>query len=112
MEEWRKHLAAVLREKRISMDLSQEKLAEKISRTAGSIGQMERGETLPSVEILYQLTKALGMDVADWFETEPSAEMKCIKELQSIMRCLQPKDQQILLGIAKLLYKMHDEEGG
>lgn len=48
----REKIGIMIREKRNSQHLTQEELAEKVNLSTGMIGQIERGETMPSVENL------------------------------------------------------------
>ena len=47
---------------RIAAGLTQKELAERIGATQPAIARLERGERLPTVETLYRLAKALGVD--------------------------------------------------
>lgn len=48
-------LGTMIQTKRKELGLSQEKLAEKIGKTAGYVGQIERGISYPSYSTLLQL---------------------------------------------------------
>jgi len=52
-----------IRERRNSLRLSQEKLAETASVTTSYIGQIERAERIPSLETLVNISNALGVTV-------------------------------------------------
>lgn len=54
----------MIREKRNGQHLTQEDLAEKVSL---SIGLIERGETMPSVENLDAIIQELGIDARPFF---------------------------------------------
>ena len=57
----REKIGIMIREKRNSQRLTQEGLAEKVNLSTGMIGQIERGETMPSIESLDAIIKELGM---------------------------------------------------
>lgn len=61
MSSIREKIGTMTREKRNSKNLTQEELAEKVNLSTGMIGQIERGETMPSVESLDAIIKELGM---------------------------------------------------
>ena len=48
-------LGEIIQAKRKELGLTQERLAEKIGKTAGYIGQIERGLSYPSYPVLLQL---------------------------------------------------------
>ena len=50
-------LGKFIQTKRKELGLSQEKLAEKIGKTAGYVGQIERGISYPSYSTLLQLVE-------------------------------------------------------
>ena len=52
-----------IRERRNSLRLSQEKLAEISSVTTSYIGQIERAERIPSLETLVNISNALGVTI-------------------------------------------------
>ena len=56
----REKIGIMIREKRNSQHLTQEELAEKVNLSTGMIGQIERGETMPSIESLDAIIKELG----------------------------------------------------
>lgn len=60
----RKKIGVMIREKRNGQHLTQEDLAEKVSL---SIGLIERGETMPSVENLDAIIQELGIDARPFF---------------------------------------------
>lgn len=52
-------LGEIIQAKRKELGLTQERLAEKIGKTAGYIGQIERGLSYPSYPVLLQLIETL-----------------------------------------------------
>jgi len=46
---------------RIAQRLTQERLAERIGKSIGLVGQIERGEAMPSVDTLLDIFRALGV---------------------------------------------------
>lgn len=57
-----------IRNYRLNLGFSQEKLAEKSHFHPTYIGQIERGEKNPTIESLKKITKALGISLSQLFE--------------------------------------------
>ena len=56
-----------VRKRRLELDLSQEKLAEKASLHRTYIGDVERGERNISLENIERITQALEVTIVDFF---------------------------------------------
>lgn len=56
-------LGKTIRKYRLALDLTQEKLAERCGCCTSHIGQIERAETTPSLEVTVQIANALGVSV-------------------------------------------------
>lgn len=63
MSEFTETFAAAMRAARLKAGLSQEKLAAKAKISIDTVGNIERGDTEPSVEALVGIARALGLDV-------------------------------------------------
>lgn len=102
-------LGEIIQAKRKELGLTQERLAEKIGKTAGYIGQIERGLSYPSYPVLFypvllQLIETLELDVQSLFCTstlEESAKLK--QEYAQLYSKLSKKQQQLALGMLKLI---------
>lgn len=82
--------------------MSRDKFAEKIDKTVGFVGQMERGESLPKVETLRSIINVLGLDANTLFSDE-EVDGNQIAELEIIIRQLNGKERHFLLSFARLL---------
>ena len=58
-------IAKIIRERRASLQLSQEELGERAGLHRTYIGALERGERNISVRTLYRVAEALGCDARD-----------------------------------------------
>lgn len=58
-------LGECLRSARRAKGLSLRKLARQVSRSHGTLGAIERGEEVPSKELLRRLCEALDLDLAE-----------------------------------------------
>ena len=96
-------LGEIIQVKRKELGLTQERLAEKIGKTAGYIGQIERGLSYPSYPVLLQLIETLE-HVQSLFCTstlEESAKLK--QEYAQLYSKLSKKQQQLALRMLKLI---------
>ena len=59
-----------LKMERTKKSLSQEKLAELAGISATSIGAIERGTSVPSLDTIAALAKALGMEITELINTD------------------------------------------
>lgn len=92
----------MIRTKRKKRRLTQEKLAEQTNLTTGFIGQIERGESMPSLENLLALVTALDIDPRTLFYDAPQGDSD-YAELCAIMVRMTPSQRKLLLKIAKLI---------
>jgi transcriptional regulator with XRE-family HTH domain len=60
----REQLAAAIRAARRSKGLTQEALAERINRTSASLSNLERAQSLPSLETLVLIAEALDVPIS------------------------------------------------
>lgn len=95
-------IGTMIREKRNSQHLTQEELAEKVNLSTGMIGQIERGETMPSVESLDAIIKELGIDPRSLFGDMPPLNTE-LAELYMITSRMTPDQQHLLLKIARVI---------
>ena len=98
-------LSGEIRSKRRALNMSQEELAEKINKTTGFIGQIERGESLPSVDTLQNLVNCLGIDIKALLSNEdmPKSDFDTI---YTLMLNMNEKKRTILLEFAKMLHQL------
>lgn len=73
-----------LRERRQALGMSQAVLAEAIQVNTSYIGLLERGERVPSLDVLVELTVALDLDLASLFADSDDETRK--PELAEISR--------------------------
>ncbi len=72
-------------ELRKEMNLTQGELASGIC-TQSLISLIERGESDPSAELLYQITKRLGVDVNYFFEIGSTTRLDYVNEVEKQLR--------------------------
>lgn len=98
----REKISTMIREKRNSQNLTQEELAEKVNLSTGMIGQIEREETMPSIESLDAIIKELGIDPRSLFGDVPPSNTE-LAELYMIASRMNPNQQHLLLKIARVI---------
>ena len=95
---------ARLKALRQARQLTRESLAEKANRSAESIAKLERGERLPSYEVLVDLCHALAVDPTDLFPpmdarkvtaSRRATEERCVAKLKT----LSDRDLQIVANL-------------
>jgi transcriptional regulator with XRE-family HTH domain len=72
MDNAKARIGELLKELRTAQDMTQEDLAELIGKTAGAVGQLERGDIYPHYETLAKIIHALGVDANLFFFREES----------------------------------------
>ena len=95
-------LGDMVREKRKSHGITQERLAEKVNVTTGMIGQIERGETMPSVETLEALIRQLDIDPQTLFFGSVRGEQE-YTDLCTMITKMTTSQRHILLKFAKII---------
>lgn len=97
-------LGLIIQEKRKLFGLTQEELAEKIEKTPGFIGQIERGICMPSIDTLTQLISILAIDANEiFYEEKPDSLSFC--ELNHLVSQWNNNDQLFLLEFIRLMDK-------
>lgn len=92
----------VIKEKRTSLGYTQENLAEMVGRSTGQIGQIERGEDYPSVEVLIKLIDILSIDPRLLF-TDRAVPNK-LQDTMVMLGKLEPQMQEFISDIIRLAY--------
>ena len=104
MDNFQSRLAIIIKNRRQEMKISQEHLADLIGKTPGFIGQLERQESLPSLETLSSIINNLGIDANEIFTDGMSTQDDCAK-ICAIMQHMDNNKRKLLLDIAQLLLK-------
>lgn len=109
MKDFLKRLPRMICDKRKKLSLSQEKLAEMVGVSTSSIGQIERCETLPSVQTLYSIVQCLNLNVHSLFfgEVDPSSE---IDELCNLAQQMDASKRRQLVDFARYLHEYQSRD--
>lgn len=93
--------------------LTQEQVAEAIERTPEAISNIERGQSLPSLDTLERLSKVLSVPLTEFFE-EPGANITRQRleqetRLRALVQSLSDEDLEITLGQAEILFQVRSQ---
>lgn len=102
MDTIKERLGPMVKERRRKQKTTQEELAEYVEVTPGFIGQIERGEALPSLDTLQRIIKHLHLDPNELFLDDPRSDPN-YSELISIIVQMSPRQRKFLLAFAKLM---------
>jgi len=99
------YFGETVRNARTEMNLSQEKLAEKIGKSTGLIGQIERGETEPSFSSFCDLVLTLNLDANKILnENDTIKSDSYTNSLKILIERMTPNQTFLLYKIALLIY--------
>lgn len=98
-------IGELIRDYRKKLHYTQEELAEKIDKSSGYIGQIERNETTPSLDVLAMLISVLNIDANTIFsnpENTNSNEL-LLNEISLRISKLSIEKQEFLLELIRIL---------
>ena len=96
-------MGQVIRARRKALGYSQEDLAEIVDRTPSHIGQIERGDSLPSVDILIKIMDVLSIDGRQIFSNTDLTDE--IGDAACMLGKLEPQIQSFIFDIIRMAYK-------
>ena len=108
MENLQKQVGNRIRAQRKAQGLSQEHLAEQASLHPTYIGEIERGDTNPSLATLQSVADALRINIGDLIPSptlkEPTSETELLtSQILGLVRSEPPHIQKVLLNVLKSL---------
>ncbi|WP_033117772.1 helix-turn-helix domain-containing protein [Intestinimonas butyriciproducens] len=99
-----------IRDERLLLRLTLEKLAERTDKSINFIGQIERGEGKPSLETMVDIANALGTTVDSLLQDNVKAVNDSIgKEIEAIIRTLDNNGKQFILDVVKRYSYYHQQ---
>ena len=102
-----------IRDERLLLRLTLEKLAERTDKSINFIGQIERGEGKPSLETMVDIANALGTTVDSLLQDNVRAVNDSVgKEVEAIIRTLDDNGKQFILDVVKRYSYYHLPQGG
>jgi len=104
------NLGARIRAFRQLRNLTQEQVAAEVERTPEAISNIERGRSLPSLETLDRLARAMNVPIAELFENERTGlsrqRIEQEAKLRLLSQSLADEDLEIAVGQAEVLHKV------
>ncbi len=99
-----------IREERLKLGLTQEKLSEDIDVSSAYIGQIERGERSVTLTTLVKLANRLGVTI-DYLLTDSvkTQDEQLMKQLLMLMDGRTSKEKEMVLNLVKLVFGYLDE---
>lgn len=86
-------------------------VAQKAASHVGNLSRIERGSTMPSMDLLYRIAAALGVTVTDVFSIADNREHDEQQlALNSLYIALPERDRDLLLAFARLLQDRDQQE--
>ena len=101
-------LAELILSRRKSLGLTQKQLAAKIGRSVALVGQIERGQTNPSLETLRRLKSVLRFDLEEVCSS-PTPMSAAAFEISCLMESWDEEQQTFLLEIARLINTQYEQ---
>lgn len=102
-----------IRDERLLLHLTLEKLAERTDKSINFIGQIERGEGKPSLETTVDIANALGTTVDSLLQDNVRAVNDSVgKEIEAIIRTLDNNGKQFILDVVKRYSLYHKPQSG
>ncbi len=102
-----------IRDERLLLRLTLEKLAERTNKSINFIGQIERGEGKPSLETMVDIANALGTTVDSLLQDNVKAVNDSIeKEVDAMIRTLDDNGKQFILDVVKRYIHYHKPQSG
>ena len=96
-----------IRDERLLLRLTIEKLAEKVDKSSNFVGQIERGDRKLSIETLVDIANALGTTVDSLLKDSIKAnEDSVIKEIDTLLYSTDDIGKHFILDVVKR-YKHH-----
>ncbi|GAA3954593.1 helix-turn-helix transcriptional regulator [Allohahella marinimesophila] len=103
------HLGSALRHLRKSKGLTLADIALRAGSHVGNLSRIERGSTMPSMDLLYRITASLDVSVSDVFFIVDNREPDELQlALNSLYIALPDRDRELLLAFGKLLRDQQD----
>lgn len=98
-----------IREERLKLGLTQERLAEDVNLSTAYIGQIERGERTPTLENIVAIANRLGVTVdyllSDSVNSNGENELKIWLQL---MDGRSDKEKQLAINVMKAIFNLLD----
>ena len=99
-----------IRRERLLLHWTLEVLAERTDKSINFIGQIERGEGIPSVETLVDIANALGTTVDNLLQDNVQCDDSTAKEIDALLQTMDDHGKQFLLDMIRRYVYYHKDE--
>jgi transcriptional regulator with XRE-family HTH domain len=87
-------------------DFSQEQLAEKADISSKYLGEIERGRSNLTIDIMERLAAALEVSIVDFFESQHESNRAILKqEIQSLIKGANDKELKTIFRVLKSILR-------
>lgn len=98
-----------IKDKRISLNMTQEKLAELADISAVYVGQIERGDRHMTLDVLVKMANLLNSSVEELLKDSVPTTNSRMKELNNLVQNLKEEEIEQIIRIIKALYYLKIE---
>jgi len=107
MEEIYKLVGNRIRQERLRLNMTQERLAELTDLSVAFIGQIERGDNRASLVTIQKIADALNVPISKLFTEIPTkkTEYKLAKQIESILRDKTPQQKKFARELLEFIFK-------
>lgn len=93
-----------IREERLKLNLTQEKLSESVDISNSYMGQIERGERNVTLDTLIRIANRLGVTIDYLLKESIIIDDKYVNQLMQLMDGKTDKQKQMALDIIKIMF--------
>ncbi len=103
-------LGKFIRNGRQDLGLTQEQLAEKLNCNLSYLGNLERGQNIPSLKLFCRMILILNLSADDFIRPKQNAKNDSYLQLIRLLPLCTPKELKILLANARTLLENREEK--
>ena len=98
-----------IKEERLKLNMTQERLAEEVNLSTSYIGQIERGERKLTLDSLINITNCLGVTVDYLLQESIIQDQVSYKDIWTgLLSEATPKEQELVVNLTKILLRYND----
>lgn len=99
-----KFLGKRIREERLKLNLTQEKLSESVDISDSYMGQIERGERSVALDTLSRIANRLGVTIDYLLQESVNIDDKYINQIMQLMDGKTAKEKRMALDVIKIMF--------
>jgi transcriptional regulator with XRE-family HTH domain len=98
-----------VREERLKLNLTQEKLAESVDISDSYLGQIERGERSVTLDTLIRIANRLGVTIDYLLQESVNSDDSYINQVMQLMDGRTKNQKQMALDVIKIMFSHLDD---